>query len=249
MDVKPGASCNMAQRTYSAEGVLECLSGMPFDVEFISFDDVKKGIPKDIRVIINVGDAYTSFSGAENWIDEAVVTTLRQFVDEGGGFIGVGEPTAYQHQGRFFQLADVLGVDREMGFSLSTENITRKIRSILSWKILKGILISEKVRPAFMRREIIIRFLQWMENTASWLLINTEKVTVLLCRIAVFPSELPYSASCNLLCSGMEQEMKRYYVTNVDTEVTVFQKTQKIAVINNSGKECQTDLYINAILS
>ena len=43
----------------------------------------------------------------------------------------------------------------------------------------------------------------------------------------------------------MEQEMKRYYVTNVDTEVTVFQKTQKIAVINNSGKECQTDLYIN----
>ena len=45
--------------------------------------------------------------------------------------------------------------------------------------------------------------------------------------------------------AGMEQEMKRYYVTNVDTEVTVFQKTQKIAVINNSGKECQTDLYIN----
>ena len=29
-----------------------------------------------------------------------------------------------------------------------------------------------------MRREIIIRFLQWMENKASWLLINTEKVTV-----------------------------------------------------------------------
>lgn len=30
------------RETYSAEGVLECLSGMPFDVEFISFDDVKK---------------------------------------------------------------------------------------------------------------------------------------------------------------------------------------------------------------
>ena len=77
-------------------------------------------------MIINVGDAYTSFSGAENWIDEAVVTTLRQFVDEGGGFIGVGEPTAYQHQGRFFQLADVLGVDREMGFSLSTDKYNEK---------------------------------------------------------------------------------------------------------------------------
>ena len=109
------------RETYSAEGVLECLSGMPFDVEFINFDDVRSGIPKDIGVIINVGDAYTAFSGAENWIDEKVVTAIRKFVDEGGGFIGVGEPTACQHQGRYFQLSDVMGVDREMGFSLSTD--------------------------------------------------------------------------------------------------------------------------------
>ena len=85
------------RETYSAEGVLECLSGMPFDVEFIDFDDIRSGIPKDIGVIINVGDAYTAFSGAENWIDEKVVTAIRKFVDEGGGFIGVGEPTACQH--------------------------------------------------------------------------------------------------------------------------------------------------------
>ena len=73
------------RETYSAEGVLECLSGMPFDVEFIDFDDIRNGIPKDIGVIINVGDAYTAFSGAENWIDEQVVTAIRKFVDEGGG--------------------------------------------------------------------------------------------------------------------------------------------------------------------
>lgn len=70
------------RETYSAEGVLECLSGMPFDVEFIDFDDIRSGIPKDIGVIINVGDAYTAFSGAENWIDEKVVTAIRKFVDE-----------------------------------------------------------------------------------------------------------------------------------------------------------------------
>ena len=93
------------RETYSAEGVLECLSGMPFDVEFIDFDDIRNGIPEGIGVIINVGDAYTAFSGAENWIDEKVVTAIRKFVDEGGGFIGVGEPTAYQHQGRYFQLS------------------------------------------------------------------------------------------------------------------------------------------------
>ena len=42
----------------------------------------------------------------------------------------------------------------------------------------------------------------------------------------------------------MEQEMKRYYVTNVDTEVTVFQKTGKIAVIYNSAQAQHTELYI-----
>ena len=65
---------------------------MPFDVEFIDFNDIRNGIPEDIGVIINVGDAYTAFSGAENWIDEQVVTAIRKFVDEGGGFIGVGAP-------------------------------------------------------------------------------------------------------------------------------------------------------------
>ena len=36
------------RETYSAEGVLECLSGMPFDVEFINFDDIRNGIPEDM---------------------------------------------------------------------------------------------------------------------------------------------------------------------------------------------------------
>ncbi|MCB5496061.1 lacto-N-biose phosphorylase central domain-containing protein, partial [Mediterraneibacter gnavus] len=51
--------------------------------------------------------------------DEEVLTTIRKWIDNGGGFIGVGEPTAYQYQGKFFQLSDVLGVDKEVGFTLS----------------------------------------------------------------------------------------------------------------------------------
>ena len=38
----------------------------------------------------------------------------------------MGEPTAYQYQGRYFQLSDVLGVDREMCFSLSTDKYNEK---------------------------------------------------------------------------------------------------------------------------
>ena len=156
------------RETYSAEGVLECLSGMPFEVEFISFDDVRNGIPEEIKVIINVGDAYTAFSGAENWIDEKVLTNIRRFVDQGGGFIGVGEPTAYQYQGRYFQLSDVLGVDREMCFSLSTDKYNEKNDDHFILEDIEGAWISARAPAASMRRADIIRSLRWMGNTASW---------------------------------------------------------------------------------
>src|SRR5699024_3124737 len=90
--------------------------------EFISFEDIKHhGIPEDIGVIINAGDAGTAWSGGAAWKDEKVVSTLREWIDAGGGFIGAGEPTAMEHQGAFFQLADVLGVQKEIGFSLSLD--------------------------------------------------------------------------------------------------------------------------------
>src|SRR5699024_10410619 len=110
------------KQVYSYYGILEALSGMPFDVEFISFDEIKNdGISDDIGVIINAGDAGTSLSGGEAWLDDKVVSTIREWVDAGGGFIGVGEPTAIEHQGEIFQLADILGVQKEVGFSLSLD--------------------------------------------------------------------------------------------------------------------------------
>ncbi|MEI6219419.1 MAG: 1,3-beta-galactosyl-N-acetylhexosamine phosphorylase, partial [bacterium] len=42
--------------------LLECLSGLPVEVVFISFDEISKhGIPKDVDVIINDGDAETAW--------------------------------------------------------------------------------------------------------------------------------------------------------------------------------------------
>ena len=71
--------------------------------------------------MINVGDADTAQSGGEYWIDETVSTAVREFVYNGGGFIGVGEPGAHQWQGKFFQLDDILGVEEERGFNLNTD--------------------------------------------------------------------------------------------------------------------------------
>lgn len=80
-----------------------------------------KDLLKKFDVVINVGDADTAQSGGENWIDETIITAVREFVYNGGGFIGVGEPAAHQWQGRFIQLDDVLGVEEEHGFNLNTD--------------------------------------------------------------------------------------------------------------------------------
>src|SRR5699024_10827045 len=67
------------KQVYSYYGVLEALSGMPLEVAFISFEDIKNhGISNDIGVIINEGEAGSSWSGGADWLDEQVVTTIRE---------------------------------------------------------------------------------------------------------------------------------------------------------------------------
>ena len=85
------------KQTYTYFGILEALSGAGVDVVFMSFDDIRSsGIPEDVDVIINAGDAGTAWSGGDEWLDEQIVTAVRRFVWEGGGFVGVGEPSAVQ---------------------------------------------------------------------------------------------------------------------------------------------------------
>lgn len=95
--------------------VNEALSGLPVDVSFISFDDIKTGALDDADVVINAGKAYTAWSGGDNWDDERVVTLLHKWVMKGGCFIGIGEPSAVRGYANYFQMADVLGIDEDNG--------------------------------------------------------------------------------------------------------------------------------------
>lgn len=231
---------------YSYVGVLECLSGMPFEVEFITFEEVKKGIPEEIRVIINAGDAGTAFSGGSSWADAEVLVKLRAFVDNGGGFIGVGEPTAYPYQGRYFQLSDVLGVDREMNFSLSTDKYNEiNPKHFILEDVEQDIDFGEGMSRIYAQGE---RYqILCMDGEYSQLVVNSYGSGR-----SVYFAGLPYSPqNCRILlraiyyAAGREEDMKKFYVTHVDTEAAVFEQTGKIAVINNAMEARETDLYIN----
>ena len=72
---------------------------------------------------------------------------------------------------------------------------------------------------------------------------------------SVYFAGLPYSPqNCRILLRAVyyaahqEEEMKKFYVTNVDTELAVFEKTGKIAVINNAKKPRTTQLYVHGKL-
>lgn len=95
--------------------VIESLSGLPLDVQFLSFDDIKKGIPSDISVMINAGFAGSAWSGGDLWKDDSVVETLTKWVHDGGALIGINEPSAVAGYDTFFRMAHVLGIDEDNG--------------------------------------------------------------------------------------------------------------------------------------
>lgn len=95
--------------------IQESLSGLPFDVEFLSFDDVKNGALTGLDVVINAGTEGSAWSGGENWNDAAVIEQLTGWVYNGGVFIGVNEPSAAPGQNTLFRMAQVLGVDKDTG--------------------------------------------------------------------------------------------------------------------------------------
>ena len=213
---------------------------------YTTFDQVREGIAPEIRVIINAGDAYTSWSGGENWKDEKVVCAIRRFVDEGGGFIGVGEPSACQYQGRYFQLSDVLGADREMGFSLSTDKYNEVNREHFILEDILGEIDFGEGKSRIYAQGENCQVLD-MDGKYCRLVVNEYGKGR-----SVYFAGLPYSPqNCRILLRAIyyaahrEEEIRKYYVSNVDTEVTFFEKTGKIAVINNAREPRQTDLYVH----
>lgn len=95
--------------------VNEALAGLPVQVDYICFDDIRAGRAGEYDVIINAGFAGSAWSGGSNWEDEAVVTALTRYVRQGGVFLGIGQPSMVDGYLYSFRMAHVLGVDLDTG--------------------------------------------------------------------------------------------------------------------------------------
>lgn len=233
------------KQNYSYAGIIEALSGAPFDVTFISFEDIKTNpdILKEIDVILNVGGADTAHTGGEYWCDPVIVSAVKEFVYRGGGIIGVGEPSAHQANGRYFQLANVFGVEEERGFTLGYDKYNWENHTHFITEDCKGeIDFGEGQKNIYA-----------LEGTQ--ILVQREKEVQLAVNSfgagrAVYISGLPYSFENSRLLyrailwsSHEEENLHRWFSTNYHVEVHAYIKNGKYCVVNNTYEPQETVIY------
>ena len=233
------------RETYSYAGIIEALSGAPFDVKFISFDDIRNNpaILDDIDVLMNIGDADTAYTGGDNWLDETIITAVKKFIYEGGGFIGVGEPAAHQHEGHFFQLATVMGVERENGFTLNMDKYNwdehdHFIKEDCTKEIDFG--EGEKNIYALDGTQILVQ-----RNKEVQMAVNEFGSGR-----CVYISGLPYSFENSRIlyrsiiwASHDEANLHKWFSTNFNVEVHAYVKNGKYCVVNNTYEPQSTTVY------
>ena len=234
------------KQNYSYAGVIEMLSGAPFDVKFISFEDIKNDphLLDSLDVIINVGDADTAHTGGIWWEDPEISSAIRKFVWNGGGFIGVGEPSGHPYQGHILQLASVLGVEEENGFTLNYDKY--------NWEEHPDhFILQDADRP--------IDFGEGKKNIyaleGTEVLVQRNKEVQMAAHDfgkgrAVYISGVPYSFANSrtlyraiLWSAHSEEELYTWFSSNYNVEVHAYVKNGKYCVVNNTYEPQDTTVY------
>lgn len=234
------------KQNYSYAGVIEMLSGAPFDVKFISFEDIKNDphLLDSLDVIINVGDADTAHTGGIWWEDPEISSAIRKFVWNGGGFIGVGEPSGHPYQGHILQLASVLGVEEENGFTLNYDKY--------NWEEHPDhFILQDTDQP--------IDFGEGKKNIyaleGTEVLVQRNKEVQMAAHDfgkgrAVYISGVPYSFANSrtlyraiLWSAHSEEELHTWFSSNYNVEVHAYVKNGKYCVVNNTYEPQDTTVY------
>ena len=225
--------------TIFGSNMLECLSGLPVEVSFLSFDELlANGIPDETDVIINEGIAGNAWSGGEYWKNPKLVEVLRAFAANGGGVLGIGYPSAIEYGGVFLQLADIFGVDMETGKTVDRNSLP-----------------FSTVENHFITRDLVGKF--DVGTTRSFVRLNDNITKVIASQEgghilasvkeygqgrSVYIAGLPYSCENSRLlyrsilwAAGKEENISKWLSQNPYVDCAAFPETELTAIANNSG--------------
>jgi beta-D-galactosyl-(1->4)-L-rhamnose phosphorylase len=228
--------------------LIESLAGLPIDVDFISFDDLLEcGIPGDVKVVINCGREGSAWSGGYFWKYTRVIELLTDWVNKGGGFIGIAEPSALrrEHIGNLFQLASILGVDRDLGALIG--------HGKYAFKQSAGHFITADLpgEPDFGKDVDNIHAL----DAATEVLSQKDNSPRITARTvgqgrSVYFSGFKFAPPNTRLihraiawAASHEHDFAHWTCSNIETECAWYPASRKVVVINNSGEPQQTEVF------
>lgn len=217
----------------------EALSGLPIEVSFLSFEDVKNGALENVDVIINAGAATSAWSGGDAWKDADLVEALTKWVYEGGTFIGVNEPSAVTGYDSYFRMAHVLGVDKDIADRVCHGQWSFEVDE----EAAKAVMVKDSYIPEKQKCHLT-------DGKAEVLVANGNNP--LLTRNVFGKGQGIYMSSfevnnantkmlLNLILEAGKEATNGYYLTdNPDMECAFYPESRTLVVINNSENTQET---------
>lgn len=217
----------------------EALSGLPVDVDFISFEDVEKTDISKYKVIINAGAQGTAWSGGDNWKNPILEEIITKWVFEGGIFIGVNEPSAIDGYDTTFRLASILGVDKNIPARVCHGKWSYTVSSVDNL-IPEGSYIPKRCSVHLTDGKARVMMEQDGEPVFT---INDfgKGKGVYLSTFETTPVNNRLLLNIILYAAGLPLD-ELYITDNANTECTYFSASKKLIVINNSDTKQSTSV-------
>lgn len=219
----------------------ESLAGLPVEVEFINFEDVKNGALNEVDVVINAGAMGTAWSGGDAWKDTRVVEELTKWVYEGGVFIGVKDPSAIHDYDTTLRMSHVLGVDLDLGervchgkWTYELEKNAEFIPEEAQIHAREGIYLTDGKAKVWMEDNHIPTMTSYEFGKGQGIYLASYEHNLSNTRLLL-----------NMLLYTTGKWMDRELVTdNEKTECVYYDASKTLVVYNNSDEYCFTSVQV-----
>lgn len=238
--------------------LFNAICGQPVDVSFVSFDEIINDTELNDKfdVLVNTGLPGSAFQGDFYWKNPDLLVKIREFVSNGGGFVGIGSPSGYNYGGKYFQLSDVLGVQKEIGYTYSKTKFFSK-KNIDHWIIndinVENIHFGKQGLGVYPTTSDVIFASESAFNPTTCLWIGGDVYmsaniygkgrSVFISSLLDSPEAFRLIYKTLLWVSRKENLYKKALSLDVNTDCYYYKELNSYAILNSSKKDVETTFF------